>query len=264
MPSSDFETVFLYKDEGPIENQISVGDYRIGYFLLRSPHKTSENEDVVFVDKKNGTLIFGVADGAGGHPKGQEAAFIVGDEILNGKYSLTEDQFNPFHLIEVINNRVRALKVGARSTLAFATIINDNIRCFAVGDSEIVYWNGNGAEVYSNVPHSNTGYRVEAGILDQDESLDDPERHVVTNLVGDEAIRIESTSAFEVKKGHTILIGTDGLFDNVSHAELRELVAKGVFEKSFEMLTEICKKQEEDKWKKTDDIGFVLIRKIKS
>ena len=145
-----------------------------------------------------------------------------------------------------------------------ATIHQDNLRSFSVGDSEVIYWNGHGSELYSNIPQSEVGYRIEAGLLSQDESLDDPERYSVNNLLGDTSIRIEVASKMKIKKGHTILIGSDGLFDNLSHEELTELVGKGSFDKSFEELSSICIEQNIETWKKDDDISFVLVRKIKA
>ena len=34
----------------------------------------------------------------------------------------------------------------------------------------------------------------------------------------------------EIKKGHSILIGSDGIFDNYTHDELLELINNGVFD----------------------------------
>ena len=76
-------------------------------------------------------------------------------------------------------------------------------------------------------------------------------------------MRIEVASKMKVKKGHTILVGSDGLFDNLSHQSLGELICSGSFEKSIEQLNLLCTEQGED-WKKDDDISYILIRKIKA
>lgn len=260
MPSPK-TSILINDSEKLIQELMDFGDYRIGYLNLKKKESQGLNEDVLFFSGVEQKFIMGVSDGAGGHPKGQMAAKTVSEEIIK---IFDSEKFEPIEAIEKVNDKVIDLKVGAKCTFAFATIENHFFRCHSVGDSEIVYWNSNGNEVFSNVPHSSVGYQIKAGSLDQEESLDDPERHYVMNLMGDESVRIDSSSKISMKKGHTVLIGTDGIFDNISHGALKEIVAKGNFEKSFEDISNLCSTQDESTWKKDDDIAFLLIRKIKA
>lgn len=237
------------------------GDYRIGYFIAK--HKLKEendnNEDSLFISGDEKSFVLGVSDGAGGHPRGRDASIAISESIAS-----YQDGDDCQGLIEKANQRVSDLKAGARSTLAFAHIKNDIVRFYTVGDSEILYWNAHGNEVYTSTPHSGVGHMVKAGVLGQEESLSHPERNYVNNLMGDDVIKIESTSGASLKKGHTVLIGSDGLFDNIPHDSLTELIGQGSFDKSFENLVEFCKIQNEDAWLKFDDISFIVIRKIKA
>lgn len=237
------------------------GDYRIGYFISRHKYKegADNNEDSLFISGEEKAFVFGVSDGAGGHPRGRDASVAISEELATYK-----ENTNCLEIIESANQKVNDLKAGARSTLAFAEIKNDLIRFFHVGDSEILYWNAHGNEIYTSTPHSGVGHMVKAGVLGQEESLAHPERNYVNNLMGDDLIKIESTSASAIKKGHTILIGSDGLFDNIPHDSLTELIGQGIFDKSFEALVEFCKDQTEDRWLKYDDTSFIVIRKIKA
>lgn len=258
MLSKENPQIFHYKKDGVHSDVFDWNDYRIGYFYTINHYEGAPNEDVLFIKEVLGkNLVFGVADGAGGHPKGEEAAFTVGSEVL-GNESLA-----PLDLIEKINNAVIDLKVGAKSTLAFCSIEADMFRCNTVGDSEVVYWNAQGNEIFSTIPHSSVGYKIEAGILNQEDSLDEPDRHTVSHLMGDEVYRVESSSRIAMKKGHTLLVGSDGIFDNISHDSLQNLAGKGSYDKGFEELVSLCTNQSKD-WKKNDDIAFILIRKIKS
>lgn len=243
---------------------INWDDYRIGYFLKKNMGKSVNNEDALFVYGESDSLVIGVADGAGGHPRGKDAAFIAVSEVVNQLKNKKKSELQTIELIEDINDKILDLKVGARSTLAMTTIKDGQARSFSVGDSEVLYWNSNGALLYSNIPDTNIGHRIEAGMIEQKDSLEVSERHIVNNLLGDANIRTEVASKMEVKKGHTLLIGSDGLFDNISHDSLSDVVARGVFEKSFEDLVERCIKQEENHWIKDDDISFVMVRRIKA
>ena len=250
-------------EETPKKDILDWKEYRIGYFLNRNKDKHALNEDSLFICLKDKFICLGVCDGAGGHPKGKDASLTASKTII--EYFKKNDPLkrNIVSLIESANDAILALKVGAHSAIAMSTIEEDVLRSFSVGDSEILYSNAHGSEIYSNIPQSQVGYKVESGILDQEASLDDPERNVVNNMMGDPSIRIEVASKLILKKGHTIIIGTDGLFDNISHEKLLNLMGTGSFEKSFEDLTQLCSERGED-WKKDDDIAFVVLRKIKS
>ena len=234
-------------------------NYRIGVFSSRCKTKTSqENEDSVFLSASSQKVFLGVADGAGGHPRGRDASFTVADFVFR------KPNDNCIDMIEDINRAILDLKVGAKTTLAMMTIQDEMARFYSVGDSEIIHWNSQGAEVYKSTPHSSTGLKIEAGITSQEESLHDPDRYIVNNLLGDEYIKIETTNRIPIKKGHTVLIGTDGLFDNLTHEELNQVIANGNFDNAFEDLVNICIKRYETEWLKDDDIGFVVVKKIKA
>ncbi len=66
----------------------------------------------------------------------------------------------------------------------------------------------------------------------------------------------------KLKIGHTILLGSDGLFDNLSHEQLAQIIFKDNIEQAFNELTKICTEQDPESWKKSDDITFCLLRKF--
>lgn len=254
-----FEQIFIHDQEIPLHETLDFLSYRIGIFANKNKSgESGQNEDVLFANYANDTLRIGVTDGAGGHPRGRDAAFLVGEEMLK------IDNQAVFQKIEIANQKILDMKAGSRATLALAQIKNDVVTFHSVGDSEIVYWNAQGRMLYSSVPHSPAGFKVEAGVTTQSESLTDPDRHIVMSLMGDEFVQIQSTTSQQLKKGHTFLIGSDGVFDNIPHETLAAIVAKGSFEQSFQELVEICTKQDEKTWLKDDDIAFTLVRKVRS
>lgn len=251
--------LLLNKTKETFSDIIDSAPYKLGYFIMGYKDSDSINEDSLFIIEKDNSFIFGVSDGAGGHPKGADASDEATKSITENFLKTDSPDF--IEMFNLANQKVLDLKVGARCTLSLGYIQDNFFSCHSTGDSEIIYWNANGKEIYSNIPHSEVGYLIESGALEQEESLDDPNRYLVANLIGDSAIRIESTSKMEVKKGHTILIGSDGIFDNISHQQLTEIIAKGSFEESFKELISICISQDPQSWKKPDDISFVVVRK---
>jgi len=257
------ENIILSDNKKPEFKIIEIGDYSIGFFIAKNETK-NDNEDCLFVKKEKSGLVIGVSDGAGGHPRGKDASFLTASMCFKEENQVTENKPHPIELIEMINQGVTDLKVGAKCTLLFVTIKEDIFKSYSVGDSEVIYWNSIGNEIYTNIPHSVVGYSIEAGVLEQEASLDEDERHIVNNLIGDTSIRIEATSGVKMKKGHTILLGSDGLFDNLSHDSLNEIVMNGSFDKCFDDLVKKCIERDKNTWKKDDDISFVLIKKTRS
>ena len=239
------------------------GSYRLGYFLARAKGKEKANEDSVFLISNEKKAFFGVSDGAGGHPKGDEASSITVN-VMKDLVSEKSNALSPLDLIFSANNKVLDLKVGARCTLTFCELDNNYIQAFSVGDSEVIGWNHLGTEIYSNIPDSATGHSIEAGYMTQEESLNDPERYIVNNMIGDKTLRVEVSSKIETKKGHTYLVGSDGLFDNFSHKALYAMIGEGSFEESLKDLVLKCQEQKSELFQKNDDISFVLVRKVKA
>lgn len=263
MQSSDVYEKIINNNQEPIFEVVDLGLYRIGYYIAKNNFEGSQNnEDSLFIYRHGGNLIFGVSDGAGGHPKGKEASEIASNEIVSLYKKTTEPQFLQF--IESINKSVRDLKAGAKCTFLLCTIRDGLFKSYNIGDSEVVFWNSAGNKIYSNIPQSEVGYLIQSGSMDQEESLDDPNRHYVSNLIGDEAIRTEVISNIEIKKGNTIIVGSDGLFDNLSHEDLAQIMASGNFENSFDALVKRCQERNDENWRKEDDISFIVLRKIQA
>lgn len=254
--------IFLHNTAEETSEVFDWQDYRIGYFIQRNHEKGDENQDTLFMMGKDDFCLFGVADGAGGHPKGMEASYQVGETILQYLRTTKPSDVQLISLIEAANLRVREKFPGAYTTLSFAALFGNELRSYSVGDSEVQYFNNSGKVIYNNIPQSPVGYAVEAGMISQEEGLDHTDRYLVNNLIGDEHLRIEVASKVALKKGYSIIIGSDGLFDNITHETLNEMVGRGSFEEGFNKLCKLC--SERENWRKDDDVSFIVLRKIKA
>lgn len=258
----DSSEIFLHNIDTSEKDIIDWNDYRIGYFIQKNQTEGSENQDTLFFIGKSDFCLFGVSDGAGGHPNGKEASYLVGENIFQYVRTKKADDVQLIRLIEEANNNVREKYPKAYTTLAFAALFDNELRSYSVGDSEIQYFNSSGATLYNNIPQSPVGYAVEAGYLSQEEALDHKDRNIVNNLLGDEHLRIEVASKVLLKKGYSVLVGSDGIFDNISHEELAEIIGRGSFDEGFKKLCYFCEEKGEN-WRKDDDISFVFLRKIR-
>lgn len=252
------ETIFINKQfefkEGIIENN----EFFVSYFSLPYQAEGVVSEDSLLIKYEKSDIILAVSDGAGGHPKGEEASYLALDYFAKKKNITDIFSIND---LESINDNILDMKVGAKCTLSAVQICENYVNAFSIGDSEIMILDTKGNIIYENIPDSISSYRVEAGIIEQEESLDDPDRHIVTNFLGDKIFRFESTSKIELKRGYTIIVGTDGLFDNISHQEIVNSYKEMSFENFSKSLINRCKIQAPDYWRKPDDIAFCIFRK---
>lgn len=251
---SDFTDPEIFGDE----NQVL-------FFSKKSPFKDTCNEDAVAIFKKSDTLVLAVADGAGGHPKGEEAAALVlknlesllksGDKPKGGYRSLIVDA------IEKSNRDLLEVGNGARTTITVCEVSGNLARGYQVGDSTMVICGQKGKLKYRSTSHSPVGYGIEAGLIDEKEALQHPDLHYISNLVGDSDMKIEIGPEIELSSNDSIFLASDGIFDNFPPEEIIEQIRTGSLEENSETLMELINNNIYDKEEsKKDDISFVLFK----
>ena len=238
-------------------------------FSAKSPTRESSNEDSAgIIPMGNGAGILAVADGMGGGAAGEHASQLA---IQTLKDSIKSVRGKDIALRTAILNGIEAahqavfdLGVGAATTLAVAEIQNQTVRTYHVGDSMILLVGGRGKIKLQTVSHSPVGYAVEAGVLDEAEALHHEDRHLVSNVVGLSNMRVEIGSAIELHPRDTLLLASDGLFDNLHIQEIVDRVRKGSLEKAVQQLAcDACERMTEPisgQPSKSDDLTFVAYR----
>ena len=71
------------------------------------------------------------------------------------------------------------------------------------------------------------GYLIESGAIDEHEAMMHEERHFVSNLVGSREMHIEVGPAIPMAIRDTVVLASDGLFDNLKMDEITSLVRIG-------------------------------------
>lgn len=245
----------------------------IGIYSARAPHKTPEaaNEDAAAAFCfPGGAGLLVVADGMGGMPQGDRASGLLVEAIHesllrsagSGEKGLREQLIDG---IDSANARINALGVGAGSTLAAVEISQDTIRTCHVGDSMILVTGNRGRIRMQTVSHSPVGYAIEAGILDENEAMHHDDRNVVSNVVGLPNMRIELGPALRLAAYDTVLLASDGLFDNLYIEEITGHIRSGPLERAMQRLAAACRERMERPTvgspSKPDDLTFMLYRR---
>ena len=217
-------------------------------FTTPSPLKITPNEDAAALWPTGpGAGILAIADGLGGHAGGEKASRLAVETIqrfLHESLSSTADA-PPEELrgailngIEAANHSVLELGCGAATTLALVEIQGRTIRPYHVGDSVILLMGQRGKLKLQTIPHSPIGYAVEAGLINEEDAIHHEERHVISNVIGSEQMRIEIGPPVEMAARDTLVLASDGLLDNLLPAEIVELVRSGPLERAVGDLVE--------------------------
>ena len=167
--------------------------------------------------------------------------------------------------IEQANHDVMDLGVGAASTLSLVEVQGDVIRPYHVGDSMMMLIGLRGRVKWQTVPHSPVGYAVEAGVLDERDAIHHVDRHLVSNIVGTENMRIEIGPRLTMAPRDTLIVASDGVFDNLHVAEVIELVRKGPLQTAVEKLASLVHQRMTDPHEgapsKPDDTSMLVFRR---
>ena len=202
-------------------------------YAKRCPDKETPNEDSLAAWVTSPTTgVLAIADGVGGERCGDRASRTAIEAIQAALQDSPVDESGDarpavLNGIERANREVMELGVGAASTLALVEISGDTIRPYHVGDSMMMLVGNRGKVKWQTVPHSPVGYAVEAGVLDEDDAIHHADRHLVSNIVGTENMRIEIGPRLKMARRDTLVVASDGLFDNLHTAEIIEIARKG-------------------------------------
>ncbi len=238
-------------------------------FSRRAPGKEGPNQDCAALlpyDKESGVLL--IADGAGGQRGGAQASAIAVHELTAAleaadrqRTSLREAILDG---IEAANREIALLGIGAATTVIVAELRGNVLRPYHVGDSGILAFGQKGKLKVQTIFHSPTGYAVEAGLLNERDALRHDERHLVSNVIGNPEMRIEMGSAIELAPKDTVLLATDGLFDNLRTPEIVELLRTGPLDEGIGALARAVRKRmeaaDERHPGKPDDLTLVGFR----
>lgn len=238
-------------------------------FSRRSPDKETANEDAAALipfDGQSGILV--VADGLGGSRAGEQASSLalasLRDSLAEGATTGGDLRSAILNGIETANRRIAELGIGAGTTLALVELQGRIARPYHVGDAMILVVGQRGRVKWQTVSHSPVGYAVEAGFLDATEAMHHDERHIVSNMLGAADMRIEIGTPFELAERDTLLLSSDGLFDNLHVEEIINHVRKGPLEKVANQLAAACRERMqapiEGQPCKPDDLTFIAYR----
>jgi serine/threonine protein phosphatase PrpC len=268
-PSGEHVHLFLgERDREQADHSLPHGEVCVR--SVRSPDKSTPNEDAAAVIQVGrDSLVLAVADGVGGTPAGREASNAAVETLRRvlARVPRDEPHLRPAILdaVEEANKAVLALARGAATTLVVAELTAARLRSYHVGDSELLAVGQRGRIKQRVVPHSPTGFAVEAGLLDEDEAVQHDQRHVLFNVIGSTDMRVEVGPSLRLAQHDTVLLASDGLFDNLFIDEIVDSIRTGPLVEAADRVVERVHARmkgngAKDQPCKPDDLTIVLFR----
>lgn len=185
----------------------------------------SVNEDALFVNEKEGLWV--VADGMGGHSRGDKASRIVVDHCKSYCQcdSLEESIKDIEARLSMANQACRSLydKEILGSTVAALLIFQSKATLVWAGDSRI-YRLREGTLNLITEDHNLAQERCRRGEMSQDEAQRLPSANVLTRAVGvHQDLRLQVQDV-EVAPRDRYLLSTDGLYRELTHQDLQDIL----------------------------------------
>ena len=259
--------------------QTFIHNYEIVYYSQKLASKTI-NEDglAIFAIPRGVALV--VTDGVGGSHQSYRAVNQVLNDLNNffsnydyeNKDTVFSDDINK--KLQQINTKILNLDNPPQTTLSMAVIQSKKITVFQVGDSGTLLTGLKGKLKFMTPFQSIVGELLTANKITEKDALVHPDLNIVNNVMGHEKCYVSNFLSEEVLKSNktnkiskhdTLLLATDGLFDNYISQELIDIIRTGALKDIAELLRvsvseniNIITKQ---KLLKQDDVSFILCRR---
>ncbi|MCW9024180.1 MAG: protein phosphatase 2C domain-containing protein [Gammaproteobacteria bacterium] len=238
-------------------------------YSCQSPDKTSGNEDSAgLIPCGQHAGVLAIADGMGGVAGGDKASQTAITELSKTVTTQcaphTPLRDGILDGIEKANQKILDFGTGSATTLIAVEVNDGVVRSVHVGDSVALVTGQRGKIKYQTISHSPVGYALESGLIPEEEAMTHDERHIISNVVGSTEMRLEIGPQLELARHDTLLLGSDGLFDNLTIEEIIEIIRCGSLIDAAQTLSTLCQKRmtqtQEDSLCKPDDLTFILYR----
>lgn len=192
--------------------------------LLVSDHSMDQPEYSIVEEEK---FIYIVADGMGGHQKGELPSKAV-LEVFKENYTTVnkaEDISRAIGLAkkklnDIVKKDSSALGMGA--TIAGMAIKGDRAIVFNCGDSRVYRFNAGFLERLTR-DHSIVQGLVDSGVISENSMRFHPQKHIITSAVaGDLKDELPEIYIKEIpiRKGQVFLLCTDGVWEDMDIEEM--------------------------------------------
>jgi protein phosphatase len=196
--------------------------------------RTTNEDQVVAMVNRHQDVLLGVADGMGGHARGDLASRLAMQSLVKGfknTFGLLTSKTATLWLRQQVVQANRTIYQEAQkssslkemgTTLVIALIVNKELIILNIGDSR-VYLFEDGQLTQATEDQTYVEYLFRQGKITEAQKANHPQRHVLLNALG-----LNTSVSYDVKivpyHGQTILVCSDGLYNNLTEGELSSII----------------------------------------
>lgn len=191
-----------------------------------------------------------VADGMGGCEGGQFASRIAVDTVQESYSSAREGDpqellLEAVHLANVRvqeNAQANPALHGMGTTLTAAAVVGGNLYFAHVGDSRLYLLREGSLRAVTH-DHTLVARLVESGVIRPEDAESHPQKHVLTAAVGvgEEISADFAPEPIALEKSDVLLLCTDGLWGQMSEAEMADILSSRKLEAAARALVQLAK-----------------------
>ncbi|MGL5347370.1 MAG: Stp1/IreP family PP2C-type Ser/Thr phosphatase [Peptostreptococcaceae bacterium] len=184
--------------------------------------------------------IFALADGMGGHNKGEVASKLAVENIIcflkenllqskNIKIDYIDDVIKQAY--NNVNSIIHKKSIedieceGMGTTLTTAILYKDNLYVANVGDSRCYLLNKDSLQKIT-VDHSVVEELIKAKVITEKEAMTHPRRNHITRAMGTDDMVVVDIFKHKLERGDKILLASDGLTGFVDKQEIKDIIIK--------------------------------------
>ena len=194
-------------------------------------YKLPEDADSDILSAKGHLYI--LADGMGGHKKGEVASAVTIDTVNQAYYAIVKplSGANPeeaitdalTEAIQKANYDVMDVTEGGGTTVVAAVFYGDSLVAMNVGDSRAYLLRDNQLSLITR-DHSLVSRLVEMGKITEEEALTHPRRNVLYQALG-QGTEVEiHTYSQKLQANDIVILCSDGLWGEVSEPDLKDVL----------------------------------------
>jgi serine/threonine protein phosphatase PrpC len=212
-------------------------------------------------------VLLVVADGMGGHPRGELAARVAAESALahfaewtrGGDRDVTHmlrAGFDAAH--RTIHERARQERLWdlPRTTCTACVVLDGTATWCHVGDSRL-YLVRDGAILATTRDHSGAWLLVEQGVIEPEEARVHPDRNFVYNCLGGEVDPdVEMSQPVALAIGDRILLCSDGLWSPLTNEAIAAALSRDVSQAGLEAL---LREAERRAGAYADNLSYVML-----
>jgi serine/threonine protein phosphatase PrpC len=196
----------------------------------------NENQDRMGYCFTRESLLMVVADGMGGHLRGEVAAQItlqtcaalfqrLAQKAFEDPHEFLETSLHAAHQELLRYQAAFALPEAPRTTVVVAMVQDHQVWWAHAGDSRF-YWLRDGAIVDRTRDHSKVETMLALGLISPEEQETHPERHKVLSCLGSPvAPTIEFSGPVRLQPGDHLVLCTDGFWSGLPEADFAQAFA---------------------------------------